>query len=280
MNDVRSAQRVLSILLLLASKAAPVPAATIMRACGLPRSSTYRLLEVMASRGFVTYCSEKRGWGLGSATFEMATSYLRSQPLERLARPVLRDLADTSGEVAHLGVLHGQDVLYLLKMDPPGRTARLVTQVGVRLPAHRTAVGRAILMHLPPAQLRALYPPERRVPEGQTVPVASQLERRLQAERVRGYAVDDGEISVGISCVGSALLDHRSYPVAAINVTFVSAQRQDASRRELAEQVTGAAEQISRAWRLQIENRSTVAFGNSSELSSDQDSSSFAGLSR
>lgn len=252
-SDVRSAQRVLSILLFLASRAAPVPAAAIARACSLPRSSTYHLLKILSARGFVMYCADERAWGLDAAAFEMATAYVRSQPLESIGRPVLRELSATSEEVAHLAVLHGQDVLYLLKEQPPRLQLRLVTEIGVRLPAHRTAVGRAMLMHLPPAQLRALYPPEQpaRAVRREQVLLPTELERTLRRERSHGYSIDDGETTAGVACIGAAVFDHRSQPAAAVNVTFVSARHGIDSRYELAGQVRAAADRISQMWRAQ-----------------------------
>lgn len=250
-GDVRSAGRVLSILLFLASRAVPVQAAVIARDCSLPRSSTYRLLNVMCSRGFVIYSQEDRAWGLGPAAFEMMAAYLRSQPLELLGRPTLRMLSTSTGEVAHLAVLHGREVLYLLKEQPPGPGPRLVTEIGVRLPARRTSVGRAILMHLSPSQLRALYPPEASRLDSEDaggVMLLSDLERILRAERAQGYAVDDGETTSGVSCIGAAVFDHRRRPVAAVNVTFLSDSHDEASRAELAAEVCAAANRMSQSW--------------------------------
>ena len=72
-----------------------------------------------------------------------------------IMRVQVADLADDSGHNAHLAVMHGRDVLYVIEERAPGR-ASLVTDVGVRLPAHLTASGRAILAALPAAQVRAL----------------------------------------------------------------------------------------------------------------------------
>ena len=69
--------------------------------------------------------------------------------------------SSTPGHSAHLAVLHGHDLLYVVEERAPGRPS-LVTDVGVRLPAHLTASGRAILAALPAAQVRALFPAGRR----------------------------------------------------------------------------------------------------------------------
>ena len=150
----------LAVLKLLAAATAPQSAGVIARDLGLPRSTTYRLLGVLADGGFVTHFPEDRAYGLGVATFEVGTAFLRQDRLERLGRPVLARLAASTRSTAHLGILLGREVLYLLKEQPP-RAVPLVTEVGVRLPAHLTASGRALLAALPVVEFRAIYPDAR-----------------------------------------------------------------------------------------------------------------------
>ncbi len=152
-----AADQTLAILAHLAAQRGPVPAATIAQALGIPRSTVYHLLAVMQERGFVVHLPEERRYGLGIAAFELSSGFSRQQPLARLGRPLVAVLVDRLGESGHLAVLHGRDVLYLVEERAPRRPS-LVTDVGVRLPAHLTATGRAMLAELPPAQLRALYP--------------------------------------------------------------------------------------------------------------------------
>src|SRR5699024_10497995 len=106
---------------------------------------------------FVTHLESQRRYGLGIASFELGSAYLRHDPLEHVAGPLLRRLVDRVEHNAHLGVLHGNESLYLIK-ERPSRPQTLVTDVGVRLPAQLTASGRAMLAHLPEPHVRALFP--------------------------------------------------------------------------------------------------------------------------
>ncbi|HYJ54603.1 MAG TPA: helix-turn-helix domain-containing protein, partial [Mycobacterium sp.] len=155
--------RALDVLLYLAAKSGPASGAAIARDLKMPRSSTYHLLDVLIARGFVVHYPDERSYGLGMSAFEIGSAYLRHEPLEMLARPLLRRLVAHVGETAHLGVLHGAETLYLLKEQPTVSRipVTLVTDIGVRLPAHLTANGRSILAHLPAAQVRALFPSAR-----------------------------------------------------------------------------------------------------------------------
>ncbi|GAA4880564.1 IclR family transcriptional regulator [Serinicoccus chungangensis] len=220
-GNAPAAGHALAILTLLARHATPVAAATVARELGLPRSSTYHLLAVLVEQGFAVHLPEEQRYGLGVAAFELGSAYTRQAPLQRLARPRLTRLADAAGHNAHLAVLHGADVLYVVEERVAGRPS-LVTEVGVRLPATLTASGLAILAALPPAQVRALYPSRGSfVQRHGTGPRAlPELRRELAATRARGYAVEDGLVTPGLASVASAVLDHSGHPVAGVAVTY------------------------------------------------------------
>ncbi|MBV8933999.1 MAG: IclR family transcriptional regulator [Kutzneria sp.] len=219
-SNVPALRNGLAVLRLLAVRG-PVSAATISRELGLPRSTTYHLLSELAEAGFVTHLPEEQRYGLGVTAFELGSAYLRHDPLERLASPVLRRLVDRVGATAHLGVLYGSDALYLLREQPRHPTT-LVTDIGVRLPAHLPASGRAMLAYLVPAQVRALFPtPDSFVDRtGRGPRNLPALRRLLAAERRRGWAVEDGYVTANFASVASAVFDHGGRSIAAISVTF------------------------------------------------------------
>jgi DNA-binding IclR family transcriptional regulator len=100
----------------------------------------------------------------------------------------------------------------------------LVTDVGVRLPAHLTASGRAVLAQLPAAQVRALFPERAAFVDRHGVgPRSLGALRSLLAEtRQRGYAVEEGEVTPGFASVAAAVVDHNGHPVAGVAVTYPS----------------------------------------------------------
>lgn len=230
-SRVPAADQVLAVLSHLARQAGPVPAAAVARDLGLPRSTTYHLLSVLIEHGFVVHLPEERRYGLGVAAFELGSAYSRQAPFTRLARPVLARLVDRVGQSAHLAVLHGREVLYLVEERAAGRPP-LVTDVGVRLPAHLTASGRAILADLAPAQVRALFPDRAaftwRTGSGPASP--GELRRVLSDVRRRGYATEDGEITAGFASVAAAAHDHSGHPVAGVAVTFTADPERDRDR--------------------------------------------------
>ena len=214
-----AAHQALAVLAHLGRQAGPVPAAAVARDLGLPRSTTYQLLAALAATGFVVHLADERRWCLGVAAYELGTGYTRQAPLARVARVPLARLVDRTGQSAHLAVLHGREVFYVIEERARGRPP-LVTDVGVRLPAPVTASGRAMLAALPSAQVRALFPtPAAFV--ARTAPASPSALRRLLVDvRRAGHATEDGEVSVGFASVAVAVLDHARHPVAAVAVTY------------------------------------------------------------
>lgn len=221
-SDVPALRRGLAVLRLLATRAGPVSAGSVARELGLPRSTTYHLLGELAAAGFVTHLPEERRYGLGVAAFEVGSAYLRHDPLERLGRPLLQRLVSRTDGVSHLGVLHGRETLYLVKEQHRPGGLSLVTDVGVRLPAQLTAVGRAMLAHLPAPQVRALFPTPATMVDrtGRGPRSLPALRRLLSAERRRGWAVEDGHVTPGFASVAAPAFDHGGRPVAAVGLTF------------------------------------------------------------
>ena len=247
MSHVPAATRTLRVLRFLASQPDPVPLDRIVRACDLPRSTAYHLLGAMIDEGFVVHLPDEHRYGLGVAAFEVGSGYVRQEPLQRIARRPLADLVDRSGHSAHLAVLHGRDVLYVLEERAPGRPP-LVTDVGVRLPAHLTASGRALLALLPSSQVRALYPSTREFVDrhGLGPRTLSDLRRVLSETRQRGWATEAGEVTPGLASVAAAVVDHNGHPVAGIALTYPADDPAGVGAEALAREVRRTADALTR----------------------------------
>ncbi|MGN6128067.1 MAG: IclR family transcriptional regulator [Humibacter sp.] len=244
-----AADATLRILRLMAQQRGPVAAATIARSLALPRSTVYQLLAALAEHGFVVALPELKKYGLGVAAFELSSGFSRQQPLTRIGAPVVARLVDDLGLGGHLTVLLGRDVVYLVEERAP-KGPYLVTDVGVRLPAHLTASGLAMLAGLPAAQVRALYPDRSSFTTrtGAGVATYRELSATLRATRERGYALEESSVTEGLRSLAVAVPDHVGWPAASVAVTFddaldvdldATAARVAASAAELARRIRG-----------------------------------------
>ena len=242
-----AARAALAVLTHLARQAAPVGAAAVARDLGLPRSTAYELLQALVSEGYVVHLADEHTYGLGLSALDLGAAYARQAPLARIARPVLAAMVDETGLHAHLSVLHGRDTLYLVEQRAT-RGPTLVTDVDVRLPAHLTASGRAVLAALPASHVRALFPSSAALADrnGAGPRTLAELRAVLRRVRDRGWAEEDGEITEGLASVAVPVRDHLDYPVAAVALTFRADLVAAEHRAELASAAQGAATLISR----------------------------------
>jgi DNA-binding IclR family transcriptional regulator len=240
-----AADATLRILRLMSQQRGPVAAATIARTLDLPRSTVYQLLVALTEHGFVIPLPELKKYGLGVAAFELSSGFNRQQPLTRVGAPVLARLVDELGLSGHLTVLLGRDVVYLVEERAP-HGPYLVTDVGVRLPAHLTASGLAMLAWLPPAQVRALYPDRSAFTTrtGSGVSAYRELTAELRAVRERGYAVENSSVTEGLRSIAVAVPDHVGWPAASVAVTFPADR--DVDLAVAAERISLAAAELGR----------------------------------
>jgi DNA-binding IclR family transcriptional regulator len=231
----------------LASSPSPIPASAIARQIGMPRSSTYQLLQVLIEEGLVVHIPEARGYKLGVGAFELGSAYLRHQPLEHLARPLLARVVSQIGQTVHLGILHGHETLYLLKEQPP-RPTSLITAVGVRLPAHLTATGRAMLCWLPSSQITAIFSTSSTFVDrtGLGPRNLRELKATLDEDRRRGWSIEEGSVTDDVTCIAAAAMDHNGLPFASFAASFRTSSVPKSEWPEIAGHLLRAADALSR----------------------------------
>jgi DNA-binding IclR family transcriptional regulator len=232
-----AAERTLDILEFIATHG-ETRAAMLAQTLDIPRSSVYQLLDVLERHGFVTCLKDRHTYGIGLKTFEMGSAYSRQHRVSRIAHPVLARLVDDTGENGHLAVLHGSQIVYVLEERAAVRPP-LVSGVGVRLPSHLTASGRAMLAGLSQAQVDALYPNRAAFVDRTGVGPKSPRDLRtlLNAIRLTGFAEEHGDVTPGFDSYAVAVRDYNGYPIAGLALTFVSnalgSERLDALRNRL-----------------------------------------------
>lgn len=207
---------------------------------GMPKPTAHRLLNQLAGWGLVE--RHQNGYSLGLRLFELGQRVLEHQSITLTVGPVLRRLQSSTELIVHLAVLDRADVVYLDKLDTPGAPP-VASRAGGRLPAHCTAVGKAVLAHAPSGSVRAVLTQglHRRSPR--TVVVPRLFLEQLDAARRNGFARDDEECAVGISCVAAPIFDRNQQPVAALSVT---GRTHDVRREYAVQAVRSAAAEATR----------------------------------
>lgn len=216
------------------------------RALGINRTTLLRLLHTLNAERFIEPRPEGTGWRIGVGLIGLTAQAFFSQDLIQTAVPVLTRLAETLKLSAHLGVLDGTEIVYLVRRVPNNIFASNI-RVGSRLPAHAANMGRIILAHLPTERIDRMYGDAiLKAVTARTAVTPAQLHAQLKADRAAGLAWSDGNYEAGVSSVAAAILDAANQPVAALNVTGHSDDFTGAARRaQIGNAVRDAAQDIS-----------------------------------
>ena len=217
----------------------------IVERTSLPMPTAFRIVSTLEEEGFLER-SEDGVLHPGVAVLMLGSAALRGSSLVQASERPLRTLAQATGETVNLGVLQGDEVLYLVRL----RNADLVTaniQVGSTLPAAFTSMGKVLLAYLSADEL-AVRIPDATFGAGQgpnAVTSRAALETQLREIRSQGYAIQDQELALGLRSVAVPVFAGGPQPVAAINVAVsVSRHDVDALRGPLLERVIAAAHEI------------------------------------
>jgi IclR family KDG regulon transcriptional repressor len=233
MRVVPALDRGLQILELVAGHDGAVKVTDISTALGIPRSATYELVHTLKARD---YLGQDRSGGLtlGARLFALGSQYGQTLDLTHIAQDVAIDLRDVANETVQVGTLEGRHVLYIARADP-SRMVRLVSAVGRRLPAHCTAIGKAMLAQLSAAQVtRCLDGAVLESFTPQSITEDATLRSALDQIRAEGLARDDRESNPEIKCVAAPVFDGAGHCVAAISISVPHERMTDDYSTELA----------------------------------------------
>lgn len=212
---------------------------------GYSKPTAHRILRTLAARGFLRVDRERGLYTLGVANLRLGMAFLEQLDLRAEALPILRQLGERTGETVHLGILDGNDVVYIEKVESK-HAVRMFSQIGRTMPAHSTGVGKAILAHLPLDELAQALPERLEVRTSATITDREELLRHLAGVRRRGYSTDEVENEEGIRCVGAPVFDHTGIVCAGISVAGPATRVTPDRTPELGELVQRAALAVSR----------------------------------
>jgi DNA-binding IclR family transcriptional regulator len=243
-NSVGTLARGLDVLELFASAAPELSQKEISQALRLPMPTVHRLVAVLTERGWLDRDPRSRRLRLGLEMARLVPALLGGMRLPELARPHLLRLASEVQETTNLAVLEGGEVVYLLSESADRLLTSQVT-VGMRLPAHCTALGKCLLAQLPEDIARAALGREPYTQRTQrTLITWRRLAANLAHTRETGFAFSDEEYEVGLISIAVAVNWLDGPGTGAINVSLPAARATPDSRRRLTRGLLEAAAAI------------------------------------
>lgn len=214
----------------------PIGVGELSRALGLPKSTVQRSLRTLHDAGWIRRAGgEVTRWQVTSKVLQIART--TELGLRDAAMPVMEELRQRTGETIHLMVPEGDAVVLIERLETD-KPLRIVLPLGIRLPLHASANGKAVLAHLD----RPLGELPGYTATTITDPVA--LRAELEQVRARGYADNRGEWRSDIAAVAAAVIGPAG-PVASLSISTPASRMPDDLRAEYGELVTRAAAALS-----------------------------------
>jgi len=236
--------KALRVLKCLGDAGRELPLVEISRLVGLPKPTVYKYLQTLKEAGFVLYDPECECYWLGPSAWSLGRTVDPSLRVREVARPIMQQLRDRFGETINLGVLHGDEVVYL-EMAVSRQALRLQATIGAHDPAYSTSLGRAMIAFLPRERWAKHIPKQLTKRTPFTIASHDALHAELIATRKRGYAVERGENEAGALCIGAPIFDQDGRVVAAISLSAPASRITPAHEGEVGAAILEAARNIS-----------------------------------
>jgi DNA-binding IclR family transcriptional regulator len=216
---VNSAVRVLSILEALADCPDGIGFAELGRQLVLPKSSLHGLLATLTDYGYVNFDADQRTYDLGIRLWKLGQAYSRHHDLMREARQVMEGIVARINETVQLATLEGVENIYLDKVDC-SHPLRLQSEVGKRLPAQATGLGKVLLAELPSEIVLERFG-ARSLPgfTPHSLTERAALLAELEVVREQGFAVDDQEHTWGLRCVAVPIRERSDVAMTALSAS-------------------------------------------------------------
>lgn len=217
-NNVQSIDRAFDIIEVLSEENNGLGVTEIANRIGLHKSTAHRIITTMANRGYLNK-NESGNYQIGLKLIESVSCYINSLELQTEARPYIAKITGELGLTSHLGVLDGDQVVYIEKMDVFSNV-RMYSQIGLHVHSYSCSLGKCLLSNYSAADLKKIMCncSFTRFTD-KTISSLDELIVDLDLVRKRGWSIDDEESEVGHRCVGAPIYDYRGDIIAAISAS-------------------------------------------------------------
>jgi IclR family pca regulon transcriptional regulator len=213
---IESLDRGLKVIQCFGAERRPMTLSDVSRAANLPRATVRRILMTLARSGYVI--GDERLFFLTHRVLGLASAYLASNQINAVMQPLMDQVSSRAREVCSLAILDGEDAVFIARASP-ARVFSSGIDIGTRLPAFCTSVGRALLGGLPNEALHARFN-GMTLPKhtAETVTDSQTVLATIIADRNKGYSLVDQEAEMGFRSISVPIKRYDGVVVAAANV--------------------------------------------------------------
>lgn len=244
-ENVNSICRVLDILECFTSKNNSWGVIELAQKLDLPASTVHRLMNTLVSRGYLAKSPHSKRYKPGSRLIWFSEAIISQYDMRNIARPYLEELAKVADETVHLCQLDHFDLFYVDKIET-NHSVRCNSYMGLRIPAHASSAGKVLLAYQDEQSIRAYCDNLSHAPvfTKNTISSPDALLTELSHVKCMGYALDNEEIELGLTCVAAPIFDMNGYAQMALSISGPTFRMQDNLERFIP-QVKSTAQSIS-----------------------------------
>ncbi|HWR45697.1 IclR family transcriptional regulator [Sporomusa sp.] len=242
---VKSASRALDIIEFVVKCPKPPTFTAILEHMDIPKSSLSYLLQDLQNRDYLQIDTETRVYYPGLKLIQVSAACMNNTNISREIWQGTKNLSDALGETAHAAILEGRHAVYIAKCQGT-KDLSAVTNIGFRIPAHTTGVGKVLLSSLSEEELASRFNNvELERYTEKTIVSYPELLVELKKIAKQEYAIDDQEIIPGGVCVAAPIYDKAHKMIAAISVTVPVIRLTDDFLQEVVKKVRAAGANVS-----------------------------------
>lgn len=217
---IHSLSRGLQVLEILNERGKSVGVTELSRLLLVDKSTAHRLLFTLKHHGYVNHDPESKRYTLGLKVVELSRNFFSRLELRKEARPFLKELGQRTGEAVVLAALIQDSVIRIDSEESRNFQVVVTPEIGTEAPIHCSTSGKAILAWLSDEEVERIIQKKVLTPyTPKTVTSPKRLKQHLRQIREQGYAFDDGEVEIGLRCIGAPLRDGAGKAVASIAIS-------------------------------------------------------------
>jgi DNA-binding IclR family transcriptional regulator len=215
----RLLQNALEILNFVADNPEPVTCRHLHEAFPLSKSTMYNLIQTMINSGYLEKDAAGQ-YSVGIRCFRTGSAFRVLNPFKRRAKEIVEGVCIACNETTHLAVLEGTDVVYIYKFDST-QAIRIYSQVGKKVPAHTTAIGKALLSGYSDDEIRSFYGTSKLpVLTPKSINSVKVLIEQLREVRRTSIAYEQEESTPYVKCIAVPIMNSNNFPIAAMSIAL------------------------------------------------------------
>ena len=244
---IQSVNRAITILSLFSHRRPRLGITEISRILNLPKGTVHGLVRTLLNAGFLQQEPETRKYQLGLKLYEMGITLAVNLEINQKAVGLANKLAKSVNLVSRIAIWDGDSALITLNVDPRSNSL-FVHQIGPRIPAYCSSVGKAILAFLNNEELNAYLSRTELIPyTPKTITQKERLLNELEETRQRGYSIDQEETTLGLVCIGAPIFGKGGHLEASISLSGDPGRFRKKQLKGLCEKLIKTAGEISRS---------------------------------